>query len=80
MTRAKIAITIEDNLLESLDFLVQNRIFKNRSQAINEALKEKLQKVKKTRLEQECKKLSPQEEQEWAELGLEEDAKEWSQY
>jgi len=80
MTKAKIAITIEDNLLESLDFLVQNRVFKNRSQAINEALKEKLSKIKKTRLEKECKKLSIQEEQEWAELGLEEDLKEWSQY
>jgi len=80
MTKAKIAITIEDNLLETLDFLVQNSVFKNRSQAINEALKEKLKKVKKTRLEQECKKLSTQEEQEWADLGLEEDFKEWSQY
>jgi Arc/MetJ-type ribon-helix-helix transcriptional regulator len=59
---------------------VQNRVFKNRSQAINEALKEKLSKIKKTRLEKECKKLSPQEEIEWVELGLEEDLKEWSQY
>ncbi|CAA6806369.1 MAG: Unknown protein, partial [uncultured Sulfurovum sp.] len=35
MTRAKIAITIDQVLLELLDSLVQNKTFKNRSQAIN---------------------------------------------
>jgi len=34
MTKAKIAITIEDNLLESLDFLVQNKISQIRTLSI----------------------------------------------
>jgi len=38
MTRAKIAITIDQVLLELLDNLVQNRTFRNRSQAINSDL------------------------------------------
>ena len=77
MTRAKIAITIDQVLLELLDSLVQNNIFQNRSQAINTALKEKLSRIEKTRLELECQKLIKQEEREFADMGIEEDFREW---
>jgi len=80
MTRAKIAITIDQVLLELLDNLVQNRTFRNRSQAINSALKEKLSRIQKTRLELECKKLVMEEEREFADIGIEEDFKEWDKY
>jgi len=71
MTRAKIAITIDQVLLELLDNLVQNRTFRNRSQAINSALREKLSRIQKTRLELECKKLVMEEEREFADIGIE---------
>jgi metal-responsive CopG/Arc/MetJ family transcriptional regulator len=80
MTRAKIAITIDQALLELLDSLVQNNIFQNRSQAINTALKEKLSRIEKTRLELECQKLIKQEEREFADMGIEEDFREWERY
>ena len=80
MTRAKIAITIDPILLETLDDLVEKRTFQNRSQAINNALKEKLDRLQRTRLELECKKLVAVDEQELAELGMEEDNKLWPTY
>jgi len=80
MTRAKIAITIDQVLLELLDSLVQNRTFKNRSQAINSVLKEKLSRIQKTRLELECRKLVMLDEREFADIGIEEDFREWDKY
>ena len=80
MTRAKIAITIDQVLLELLDSLVQNKTFNNRSQAINAALKEKLSRIQKTRLELECQKLVMKEEREFADIGIEEDFREWDKY
>ncbi|CAA6820820.1 MAG: Unknown protein [uncultured Sulfurovum sp.] len=80
MTRAKIAITIDQVLLELLDSLVQNKTFNNRSQAINTALKEKLSRIQKTRLELECQKLVMEDERELADIGIEEDFREWDKY
>ncbi len=80
MTRAKIAITIDQVLLELLDSLVQNKTFNNRSQAINSALRDKLSRIQKTRLELECQKLIMEEEREFADIGIEEDFKEWDKY
>ena len=80
MTRAKIAITIDQVLLELLDSLVQNKTFNNRSQAINSALRDKLSRIQKTRLELECQKLVMEEEREFADIGIEEDFKEWDKY
>jgi len=80
MSRAKIAITIDQVLLELLDSLVQNKTFNNRSQAINTALKEKLSRIQKTRLELECQKLVMDDERALAEIGVEEDFKEWDRY
>ena len=80
MTRAKIAITIDQVLLELLDSLVQNKTFNNRSQAINSALQEKLSRIQKTRLELECQKLVMADEREFADIGIEEDFREWDKY
>ena len=59
MAASKIAITIDDNTLKRLDFLVKSKIFQNRSKAIQEAVAEKLMHIEKSRLAQECAKPDP---------------------
>ncbi len=80
MTRAKIAITLDQKLLMTLDSLVQNHLFSSRSAAINEALSEKLEKIQKSRLEKECLKLEKTEEQTLADFGIAEDLELWPPY
>lgn len=80
MVASKVTISIEPHLLEQVDQLVQNRVFSNRSQAIQAAVQEKLARLHKTRLAQECANLDPQEEQEWADLGLASEAESWPRY
>lgn len=80
MATAKIAITIEKNILSRLDLLVKAQIFSNRSKAIQEAIKEKLHKLEHNRLEIECSKLNPDFEQTLADEGLFSEIKEWPEY
>ena len=70
MSRSKVAISIERETLKQLDELVRHEVFPNRSQAIQEAVEEKLSRLKNTRLAEECAKLDPAAEQEMAEEGL----------
>jgi metal-responsive CopG/Arc/MetJ family transcriptional regulator len=70
LSTAKIAISIEHSLLERIDYLVKERIFPNRSKAIQSAVKEKVVKLDKSRLARECAKLDPVFEQSMAEEGL----------
>jgi len=72
MATAKIAITMEEDVLTRLDLLVKSSNFPNHSKAIQEAVKEKLSKIEKNRLEVECAKLDPKFEQELADEGLNE--------
>jgi len=80
MAAHKIAITIDDNLLKRLDGLVQSDIFPNRSKAIQEAVREKLARMEKSRLAQECSKLDPKFEQALAEEGFTLELEEWPEY
>lgn len=73
MSTAKIAITLDEKTLERLDRLVRERVFPNRSKAIQVAIKEKLSRIDHNRLERECAKLDPEVEQALAEEGLRED-------
>ncbi len=73
MSKAKIAITLDEDFIAEIDNLIKRHIFLNRSQAIQEAVKEKLQKMKKSRLAKECGKLVPSFEKAMAEEGLSED-------
>lgn len=59
MSKAKVAITIEEETLEKIDNLIKPHIFPNRSQAIQEAVVEKLARIEKSRLAAECAKLDP---------------------
>lgn len=77
---SKIAITVDDKLLKHLDFLVKSRIFPNRSRAIQEAIEEKLTRMDKGRLAQECSKLDPRYEQALAEEGFSAEIEEWPEY
>jgi Arc/MetJ-type ribon-helix-helix transcriptional regulator len=80
MKTAKIAITIEQDLLNQLDRLVAQHRFPNRSRAVQEAVREKLEHLNRSRLARECAKLDPQFEQALADEGLAEDLKEWPEY
>jgi Arc/MetJ-type ribon-helix-helix transcriptional regulator len=66
--------------LDRLDQLVKKQVFPNRSQAIEEAVTEKLARLEKSRLAQECAKLDPTFEKALAEEGLSEDLAEWPGY
>ncbi|MBM3155456.1 MAG: ribbon-helix-helix protein, CopG family [Chloroflexi bacterium] len=80
MGKEKIAITLDWQSVDELDRLVEKNVFQSRSQAIQEAVSEKLQRLKKTRLITESAKLNPTFERELAEEGLAEDVKEWLEY
>jgi metal-responsive CopG/Arc/MetJ family transcriptional regulator len=80
MAASKIAITIDDKILRRLDLLVQSNVFPNRSKAIQEAIEDKLVRLDKTRLAQECAKLDRAFEQTLAEEGLSLELEEWPQY
>jgi metal-responsive CopG/Arc/MetJ family transcriptional regulator len=70
MPKTKVALTIDSGLLERIDSLVAHRRFRNRSQAIEAAVAEKLERLARTRLAIECAKLDPAEEQQMADEGL----------
>ncbi|MGH7829498.1 MAG: ribbon-helix-helix domain-containing protein [Candidatus Binatia bacterium] len=80
MGRSKVAISLDESTLDRLDKLVQKQVFPNRSQAIEEAVTEKLARLEKSRLAQECAKLDPAFEKALAEEGLSEDLTEWPEY
>jgi metal-responsive CopG/Arc/MetJ family transcriptional regulator len=80
MRTAKIAISIDQQLLARLDQLVKERRFPNRSRAVQEALRDKLDRLERTRLARECAKLDPGQEQQLADEGLAEDLEQWPEY
>jgi Arc/MetJ-type ribon-helix-helix transcriptional regulator len=80
MTSSKIAITLDSEVLEEVDALVKKRMFPSRSRAIQDAVKEKLERLGHNLLAQECAKLDPDYEKALAEEGLREDLSEWPEY
>jgi metal-responsive CopG/Arc/MetJ family transcriptional regulator len=80
MPKAKIAISMDEKVLERVDGLVRKRVFNNRSQAIEDAVVDKLERLDKTRLALECAKLDPAREKELAEEGLSEEMSGWPEY
>ena len=80
MSKEKIAITLDKQYIGELDRLVREQVFHNRSQAIQEAVSEKLARLKHSRLSRECAKLEPEFEKAMAEEGLSEDASQWPEY
>jgi metal-responsive CopG/Arc/MetJ family transcriptional regulator len=80
MAKAKVAITLDEATIGRLDRLVAEAIFPNRSQGIQIALEEKLERIERNRLAQECAKLDPIFEKSLAEEGIAEDLSEWPEY
>jgi metal-responsive CopG/Arc/MetJ family transcriptional regulator len=80
MSVAKVAISIEDKLLKKVDFYVKKGVYKSRSQAIQLAMNDAIAHLEHKRLANECAKLNINEEQQLADLGLNEDLNEWPKY
>ena len=80
MARAKVAISLDENTLNKLDRLVKARVFPNRSQAIQEAVAEKISRLDRSRLARECAKVDPAFEKALAEEGLSNELGEWPEY
>ena len=80
MSKTKLAVTLDANLVQHLDQLVDARQFANRSQAIESAVAEKLARIVKVRLARECSKLAPAEEKALAEEGLAGSRDTWPEY
>ena len=62
MASAKVAITVDRQLLQFVDRWVLQGRYPNRSQAIQAALREKLERWRRVRLAEEVAKLSAKEE------------------
>ena len=77
MSVAKIAITMEEALVEQVDRLVRERAYPNRSRAIQDAVADKLRRMDRGRLARECAKLDPKLEQALAEEGIGAEAAKW---
>ena len=80
MPKTKVALTLDADLVERVDELVARRRFRNRSQAIESALADKLQRLARTRLARESAKLNVRDEKRLAEEGLAEDFASWPEY
>ncbi len=80
MSTAKVAITIDEATLAKLDRMVRNKIFPNRSRAIQEAIEDKLARIDRNRLARECAKLDPKAEQAFSEEGIIKELDEWPEY
>jgi len=80
MATTKVAISLDSELLHQLDRLVAERVFRNRSQAVQDAVRDKLDRLAKTRLARECSKLDVRAERELANENLATDAREWPEF
>jgi Arc/MetJ-type ribon-helix-helix transcriptional regulator len=74
---AKIAVSIDEKQLKKIDFYVKKHVFKSRSQAFQESIKQTLEHLEHDRLAKECANLDPDFEQEMADMGLDEDLAAW---
>lgn len=80
MARSKVAVSLEETTLNRLDQLVRRAVFPSRSQAIQIAVEEKLERMERSRLARECAKLNPACEKALAEDGISEDLSAWPEY
>ncbi len=80
MAKFKIAITLDDGALRQIDRLVRERVFPNRSRAIEQAVVEKLERLDRGRLARECARLDPAFERTLAEEGISVELSEWPEY
>jgi Arc/MetJ-type ribon-helix-helix transcriptional regulator len=70
MPADKIAITLDRELVKEIDRGVKSGLYRNRSRAIEEAVREKLERHRRSRLTVEARKLDRKEEKALAEEGM----------
>jgi len=70
MAEAKIAITLEEDLVKEIDRWVSEGQYPSRSKAVQETLKEKITNWRRKRLIEEVSKLNSKEEQAMAEEAI----------
>ena len=80
MSKTKVAVTIEADLIDRVDALVRAHLFPSRSQVIEIALAEKIAGLERGRLARECAKLNVNEEQALADEGYSADTGTWPAY
>jgi metal-responsive CopG/Arc/MetJ family transcriptional regulator len=80
VAKAKLAVTLDESILGEVDNLVKRRLFPNRSQVIELAVREKLDRLSKSRLADQCALLDPAFEKALAEEGMGEELSEWPEY
>jgi metal-responsive CopG/Arc/MetJ family transcriptional regulator len=80
MIASKVAISIDPGLLAEVDRLVAKQVFASRSQAVQVAVREKVARLKRRRLAEECAKLDPDYERRLADEGMTEDLAQWPEY
>jgi Arc/MetJ-type ribon-helix-helix transcriptional regulator len=80
MGAAKIAITIQEDLLTQIDRWVREGRYPNRSRAIQAAVVEKLERARRRRLADELAKVDPSEERALAEEGFAAGNETWPAY
>lgn len=80
MAKTKLAVTMDATLLKELDLLVADRRFPNRSQAIEAAVADKVERLARFRLARECANLDRKEERAMAEEGLAGGSDSWPEY
>jgi len=80
MNKTKIAITLDQRTVKCIDRLVREEVFPSRSQVIQEAIEEKLQRMERSRLAKECAKLDPAFEKAMAEEGMSGELSKWPEY
>lgn len=80
MGAEKIAITLEGSLLKRVDQLAKEQYYPSRSRAIQEAVREKLQRLDRSRLARESARLDQEFEQKVADEGLGTVEGEWPEY
>ncbi len=80
MGSAKVAITMERDLLSLVDRWVKEGRYPNRSQAIQAAVREKVDRSRRRRLAEEAAKLDPTEERAMAEEGVAAGSETWPAY
>lgn len=80
MPKTKVALTLDADLLDQVDELVAKQKFRNRSQAVEAALADKLHRLARTRLAREAAKLNPLEEKRLADEGVVDALDSWPEY
>jgi metal-responsive CopG/Arc/MetJ family transcriptional regulator len=80
MSKAKLAVTLDEDILAEVDGLVRRRLFPNRSRIIEMAVREKLDRLAKNRLAAQCALLDPNFEKALAEEGMGEEIDQWPAY